>query len=302
MSCYHPIKAFSTPSGVVFSELRRHDITGRIDIACGQCIGCRMRRASDWALRVMHEAACYDENCFITLTYGNGNLPENSSLEHRDFQLFLKRVRKLYAPREVRFFMCGEYGPLKARPHYHACLFNVDFQSDRVLHCKSSSGYDVFTSATLSKLWPLGIATVQDLCRETASYCARYIMDKALGDAAQIKYTNITEDGEIIQRKPEYCAMSLKPGVGARWFKKFHGDVYNGDYVIHDGKKQTVPRFYDKLLKRNFEGVYDVDELMYNREMRARAVADDNTDERLATKERVHLARVSTLVRGDLDA
>ena len=80
MSCYHPIAGFRTPHGVVFSELRRHDILGSIEIACGQCIGCRMRRASDWALRVMHEASLWDENCFVTLTYGRDKLPPLGSL------------------------------------------------------------------------------------------------------------------------------------------------------------------------------------------------------------------------------
>ena len=93
MSCYHPLKGFRTPSGVVFSELGRHDILGDIEIPCGQCIGCRMRRASDWTLRVMHEASLHSENCFVTLTYGRDKLPPDGSLEHRDFQLFMKRLR-----------------------------------------------------------------------------------------------------------------------------------------------------------------------------------------------------------------
>ena len=113
MSCYHPLKGFRTPSGVVFSELGRHDILGDIEIPCGQCIGCRMRRASDWTIRVMHEASLHSENCFVTLTYGRDKLPPDGSLEHRDFQLFMKRLR-FHAKRPVRFYMCGEYGPLNS--------------------------------------------------------------------------------------------------------------------------------------------------------------------------------------------
>ena len=148
MTCYHPLRAFRTPEGVVFNELARHDIVGRIELPCGQCIGCRMRRASDWELRCMHEASLHKENCFITLTYGRGNLPPNSSLEHRDFQLFMKRLRKLRG--RCRFYMCGEYGPLNQRPHYHACLFGVDFRSDRVPQGKSGSGAIFYDSAQLS--------------------------------------------------------------------------------------------------------------------------------------------------------
>ena len=150
MSCYHPLKGFRTPSGVVFSELGRHDILGDIEIPCGQCIGCRMRRASDWTIRVMHEASLHSENCFVTLTYGRDKLPPDGSLEHRDFQLFMKRLRRHFG-KTVRFYMCGEYGPLNFRPHYHACLFNVNFISDRVPAGKSGSGAVFYDSPTLEE-------------------------------------------------------------------------------------------------------------------------------------------------------
>jgi hypothetical protein len=296
VSCYHPLKGFRTFSGgVVFSELHRHDIVGDVELPCGQCIGCRMRRASDWALRVMHEASCWERNCFVTLTYGRGNLPPNGSLCHRDFQLFLKRVRRYFAPQCVRFFMCGEYGPLNLRPHYHACLFNVDFRSDRVVSGKSASGAVFFDSPLLCDLWGCGIVSVQDLSRETAGYCARYIMKKVLGPAGKQAYSFVDADGVICERKPEYAAMSLKPGIGAAWFSRYESDVYPHDFVIADGVKHPVPRYYDKLLKR---GGVDMDGVVYARELRARSVACDNSDERRVVREVVHTARVRTLSRG----
>lgn len=150
MPCYRPLKAFRTSAGVSFSELRRDDHIGSIELPCGQCIGCRMRRASDWELRVMHEAALWPRNCFVTLTYGRGELPPLGSLDHRDFQLFMKRLRVTRSG-TVRFYMCGEYGPTNGRPHYHACLFNVDFP-DMVPAGKSKSGQIMYKSAELESL------------------------------------------------------------------------------------------------------------------------------------------------------
>ena len=298
MSCYHPIKGFRTPSGVVFSELRRHDVLGDIEVPCGQCIGCRMRRASDWTLRVMHEASLWPQNCFVTLTYGRDQMPPDGSLEHRDFQLFMKRLRKAHG-QPVRFYMCGEYGPLNFRPHYHACLFNVNFLSDRVPAGKSGSGAVFFDSPSLAKLWLHGRVSVQDLTRETAGYCARYIMKKRLGiltEADMAAY--VTDDGVI--RRPEYAAMSLKPGIGAEWYKKFGAsDVHRHDFAVADGSRLPVPRYYDKLMKRT--GNVKFDELEFAREVRARKSAADQTDERRAVREQVHLARVVNLVRGDCD-
>lgn len=72
MACYHPLKAYKTPAGVVFGVSR---VLPELLIPCGQCLGCRMRRASDWELRCMHEASMWPQNCFITLTYSPEALP-----------------------------------------------------------------------------------------------------------------------------------------------------------------------------------------------------------------------------------
>lgn len=297
MSCYYPLQGYRTPDGVVFSELSRHDILGSIEIPCGQCIGCRMRRASDWTLRCMHEASLHKTNCFVTLTYARDRLPPGASLDHRDYQLFLKRLRKQFHPHKVRYYMCGEYGPLNLRPHFHANLFGINF-SDRIPAGKSASGAVYYSSPTLDKLWGLGRASVQDLTAETAGYCARYIMKKQLGRDSEKHYESVDADGVLTRRKPEYAAMSLRPGIGHGWFKKFGGDVYPHDFVIAGGSKKRPPAYYDKLLKRSDQA--KLEEVQFARELRGRAAHADNTDERRRVRDQVHQARVATLKRNDL--
>ncbi|QXP08447.1 MAG: replication initiator protein [Arizlama microvirus] len=294
MSCYHPIKAFRTATGVVFTELARYDIQGDIELPCGQCIGCRMRRASEWETRVMHEAAMWPRSCFVTLTYGRDRMPANGSLDHADFQLFMKRLRKSRTGDTVRFYMCGEYGEVNKRPHYHACLFNVDF-TDRVPMGKSGSGSLMYDSEELKSLWGFGRVTVQDLVKETAGYCARYIMKKVLGDAADKAYSFVDEVGEVHPKRPEYAAMSLRPGIGARWFAKYGRDVYPHDFVVAEGVKRKPPRYYDKLFKRAAPVV--MESVDFERTKRAQAAFADNTDERRQVREIVHTARASTLKR-----
>lgn len=299
MSCYKPLKAFLTTTGVVFHEASRNgDFIGDIKLPCGRCVGCRMDRAEDWTLRVMHEAQMWPRNCFVTLTYDEAYLPPNAELVHRDFQLFMKRVRKAYGP-SIRFFMCGEYGPLNLRPHFHACLFNVDFDPNTwKVAGKSASGAVYFTCERLSSLWPLGFATVQHLVRETAGYCARYIMKKALGQDAETRYTRVCpKTGELFFVQPEYAAMSLKPGIGAMWYKKYgRTDVHRHDHVVGDGVRKRVPKYYDKLLKRVDKA--RLEDIKLARVERALQHCEDNTPERLRAKEIVHEARISTLTRG----
>lgn len=240
----------------------------------------------------MHEAQAHERNCFVTLTYEPGKLPPYGSLCHEDYQKFMKRLRR-FCKFPVRFYMCGEYGPLNLRPHYHACLFGVDFD-DSVLAGRSGSGADFFESATLTRLWGLGKATVQPLVRETASYCARYIMKKVLGDAAKAAYTRIDGDGVMHEVESEYARMSLKPGIGAAWYAKFNSDVFPCDFVVANGARRRVPRYYDKLADR---AGFDCDSLEFARVERAKAAAPDQTPERRLVREEVHLARVSKLAR-----
>jgi len=294
VSCYHPLRAFRTPTGVVFNELARHDILGRIDLPCGQCLGCRLKRARDWSLRIVHESSLYEDNCFVTLTYGRDKLPPDGSLCYRDYQLFMKRLRKANPGRRIRFFMCGEYGPLNLRPHYHACLFNINFV-DRIPIGKSASGAVFFDSAILRDLWSHGHVSVQDLNRSAAAYCARYIVDKVTGDAAEAHYRSVDSDGVVSSRLPEFCHCSLKPGIGSDWFRKFGRDIYPHDFVIAEGRKERPPKYYDKLLKRSDRSA--IDDIKYSREVKSREFPEEATDARLRVREQVHTARLSTKVR-----
>lgn len=268
----------------MFQQLARHDILGEIKLACGRCQGCRLRRASDWELRVTHEAATWRENCFLTLTYDERHLPPGGTLRHEDFQKFMKRLRKQATktdPIGVRYYMCGEYGTEEGRPHYHVCLFNKDF-NDRKLKGKSASGHLYYESAELNKLWPLGIATVQDLVPETASYATRYIMSKLMGDDA--------DNYEWAGIEPEYNAMSLKPAIGAYWLEKYKADIYTHDYTIQRGKKRTPPKFYDQIMKgENPDLIAAIKE---TREARGAETLRDNTPDRLKVKETVLRAQM----------
>ena len=96
-----------------------------VTVPCGQCIGCRLERSRQWAVRCIHEASLHEDNCFITLTYDDAHLPTDLSLNVSHFQKFMKRLRKRFGE-GIRFFHCGEYGENFGRPHYHACLFTSD--------------------------------------------------------------------------------------------------------------------------------------------------------------------------------
>ena len=94
---------------------------------CGTCIGCRLDYSKDWAVRICHEAQLNDDNEFVTLTFNDENLPENQSVNKKDLELFIKRLRSRLYPKTIRYYACGEYGENFARPHYHVIIFGHTF-------------------------------------------------------------------------------------------------------------------------------------------------------------------------------
>lgn len=297
MACFHPMRAFQCASGdVVFAELSRYDIVKALWLPCAQCVGCRLERSRQWAMRCMHEASLYKHNSFVTLTYSDEHLPDSYSLEYVDFQLFMKRLRKAIAPNQARFYMCGEYGPDTRRPHFHACIFNCAF-SDRKYLFRSGGGEKVYTSDALSALWPLGYATVGDVTFSSAAYVARYIMSKITGDLAETHYAYETARG-VVQLTPEFNHMSLKPGIGAEFLRRFTSDIYPHDYVVVNGKEVNPPKYYDRLFSAQFPDV--MEQIKFEREALAKSLYGDNTPERLAVKEIIARRRCDMLIRGDV--
>jgi hypothetical protein len=249
-------------------------------------------------MRCLHEASLYDRNAFITLTYDDSNLPQGGSLSYQDFQKFMKRLRKRVGSK-VRFYAGGEYGTQGTmRPHFHACLFGYDFP-DKVFYKKTGSGEKIYTSKLLESLWPYGLSSVGDVTFESAAYIARYCVQKVTGDAAKAHYQVITDDGEVIDRTPEFNRMSLKPGIGARWLEKYSTDVYPRDYVVIRGVKVKPPKYYDTLFEREDPGEFS--EIVARRELDMDHLRKyDHLEfwpERMAAKEAVTLARSSQLKR-----
>lgn len=310
MVCYRPLSAWRGDFGksgkrqIVFNKKASCPslVDGALRLPCGQCIGCRLERSRQWAIRCVHEASEYKDNCFVTLTYDNDHLPEDGSLNVVDFQLFMKRLRKKFGS-GIRFFQCGEYGELLKRPHHHAILFNFDFKDKKLWSVRND--LPVWRSAILEQLWRMGLSEIGSVTFESAAYVARYIMKKRNGIDAVDHYVN-QDNGVIL--KPEYVTMSRAPGIGTRWFNKYSEDMYPHDYVFFNGIKMKPPKFYDKMyealcpdsmkavkLKRmaaNDKPVY-----VYDRYLNKNVLLSDNRDERLAVKERIKSSRIKLLSR-----
>lgn len=257
MPCYYPITGYRARSGrnengkwpIVFDlKLGYEDMP--VTLPCGRCIGCKLEYSKKWAVRCVHEATLYQQNCFITLTYNDENLPyagDRPTLLKRDWQLFMKRLRKKYG-NGIRFYMCGEYGDKNLRPHYHAILFNFNFPDLKVI--SNRSGYKLWTSEGLSSIWTFGFHTIGEVSFESSAYVARYILKKH-------------DKKDYGNAEKEFVLMSRKPGIGLEFYKKWKSDIYPLDavFIQREGKlvQMKPPRYYDnKLELDSFQTFMDV--------------------------------------------
>lgn len=287
MPCYHPISGYIT-KGTTKSFSIHQPRTGlpffAQTIPCNQCIGCRLERSRQWAMRCMHESQLHKESCFVTLTYNNENLPRSGSLDKRDFQLFIKRLRASLKKKRIRYYHCGEYGETLGRPHYHACIFGYNPEDLQLI--KENSGVRLYHSSSLEKLWGLGYVTVGNVTFESAAYVARYITKKITGAKAESHYQG---------RTPEYTTMSRRPGIGKPWLEQYQNDIYPKDFVTIREKKVKPPKYYDKLYEhRDPQGYLSI---KVRRKLSGIEQVLDNTPERLQVKEAVTKINLTKLAR-----
>jgi len=300
MACTRPLKGYAAPDGKISfkdATYSRGFRSPSVVVKCGQCLGCRMERKRGWAIRSVHEAQMHEENAFITLTYDKEHLPKDRSVHVRDWQLFAKRVRREMGP--FRFLHCGEYGEL-LRPHYHACIFGLDWHEDWKKHPRKQGKKPLWTSGRLSDLWGNGFSTIGSLSFDSAAYVAGYTVKVKTGKMADAAYERVNvESGEIYHVKPEYATMSRNPGLGHDWYQKYHKDVYPGDFVVQKGVKFRPPTYYDLLLEKQNPDLWE--EIKLKRQAIVKNNEDYQLEHRLLAKEKVLTSKLALYANATLD-
>lgn len=282
MACYNPLHAYyrlrdDGKKDLVFvesNELPWHFkdgvlYPGQIDVPCGQCIGCRLQRSKEWALRCMLECETMEKkglnSFFVTLTYDDEHLPTNRdlliqkygeiifdihqpTLVKSDPAEFIKRLRSRlsydYGVTGMKVYYSGEYGDETGRPHYHLILFGIPDDVPLEFLKYDRHGFPLFHSPLLSDCWKKGFVVIGAVNFEACAYVARYVLKKQTGQASSFYDFN-----EI---QPEFCEMSRRPGIGKEYYDLFKDDIYRFDAITKKGAKGKVidhkpPRYFDKL-------------------------------------------------------
>jgi hypothetical protein len=281
--CLNPIRASFTyevcnTTGAVLREAGRPklDPEGELKLPCGKCDECISKRAIEWATRAKHEISCHKENCFITLTYNDDNRPDY--IVKRDFQLFIKSLRKKYKlENKLRYMVSYEYGSKTNLPHMHAILFGFNFKNQKIL--KYNKGNPLFTSKDLESLWDKGFHSIAEANEKTAYYIASYALK---GNNKEI--TN-EETGEIEEHR-DCMDASKNPAIGLMYFLKNAEQIINSD--------DLTPRYYVKKLE-DYEKLSDkypeyketikkFPELLYQHEEKISELIKERSDHEIFAK------------------
>lgn len=201
-----------------------------IPVPCGHCLGCKMDYARQWADRMVLELQTNPKAIFVTLTYRPSDLPltesGNPTLLKRHPQLFLKRLRRYFPYRQIRYFLCGEYGSKTYRPHYHAILYGLSLEDfpDCTLRSCNELDQPFYSSDTFANIWSYGFCLISSVSWQTCNYVARYVSKKQ-------------KSFDYGDRLPPYNVSSRKPGLGYDYCRKMiddgvdHVDLRCGDTV-----------------------------------------------------------------------
>lgn len=242
--CLNPIRIKIDPENKIHFYNIEHVYGKEYLIDCGHCLECQKKYSRSWLVRLLMEFQDYkDTTYFITLTYNDDNVP--ISLSKRDVQLFLKRLRK-----EVgifRYFLVGEYGGTTFRPHYHLIIFGIDFYQYGASHFEIKNGNQYFSSRIIEKTWEKGFNFVSKCFSGSSfAYVCQYA-NKKLGRKKSDK--RLLRDHDIL---PEFVLMSRKPGIGFNFYKRNENEIEQNGYVIFNGSKYFIPRYFKKLINSKY--------------------------------------------------
>lgn len=266
MSCFRPM--LGVPTGektengknvYKWSNVPRDGLNlppGAVIVPCGKCYGCRLDYSRRWADRMILELATNKKAIFVTLTYQDDKLnisydqetglAYGASLNKRDCQLWMKRLRKAYPDVKIRFFLAGEYGPTTCRPHYHAIIYGLSLEDfpDLIEVGKNELGQKFYSSEIFRNIWSNGFVSMSEVTWETCAYVARYVVKK-------VESLDTGESPESLGLEPEFCLMSRRPGLGFD-FLKLHPDALDFDSIPISTAKGCrnieIPRYYTRLI------------------------------------------------------
>ncbi len=236
MKCLHPISVRNPKKNFQFGQ-----DPFWLTVPCGKCFACQSNKRSFWTCRLYFEAISAISSIFVTLTYDDEHLPLKNgfpTLNKRDCQLFLKRLRKQFPNHHIKYFLCGEYGITTARPHYHAIIFDLPL----------CGNFLEYYRIELLKIWSLGHITADKVNINRIGYVSKYIL----------KTQSEKEHYLEFEIQPPFLLSSRRPAIGAAIADKIKDYLSPDNTTIHyHGYTFILPRYVKEKLPDYLQNAID---------------------------------------------
>lgn len=238
-----------------FLLYRQEPVPHLLPVPCGKCAACRADRIKMWTDRISFESLTSSKpSTFLTLTYNDEHLPPDKSVSLRDTQTFWKRLRYYEDERnkkvgrndkrygKCRFFLSSEYGESdNMRPHYHACVLNLDPYEESDFECIYKAWRDKQGNE-------IGFLVADGLLPARVRYCVKYISK------------------EQPYFKTRYAAAGLKPlfhtmskALGKDWIMAHADDIRASNGYYSDGVLRPLPMYFRDCLGMHEKNQYLAD-------------------------------------------
>lgn len=209
-------------------------------VPCGKCLGCRIAKRQEWALRLIHEYVYNKPAVFVTLTYDDQHLPRTilgeMTLRKIDLINYHKRLRK-NTKRKIKYYACGEYGEKFGRPHLHEILFGFDNTKEDL--------------EIIQNEWPFGHVHLGNVEIDSIRYVTQYIDKKLSGTLLDEQLDKFIT--------PTFKVSSQ--GLGAEYAKNNEKLIKNGGKLTYNGIPVGIPRYYLKIFGLTKQDIYTKEKL-----------------------------------------
>lgn len=147
-------------------------------VPCGHCVACMRNKMDDLSLRLSFEFDDWFQVLFVTYTYDAEHT--DMSLHKKDAQFIIKTLRnrfnsaygetinERFFPFHWKYFLTGEYGEKRDRPHYHLLLYLPRKVDWHIIHDASPFGVivDIDVVHSIGVCYYVAKYTLKEVCLE----------------------------------------------------------------------------------------------------------------------------------------
>lgn len=201
-------------------------------VSCRWCMGCRIARRNEWALRIRLESFDYMKrgfgSSFCTITYddahykGGAYISDIQKLNKR-LRYYLQRDKSLGIPTDFKHYCVSEYGTLGDRGHFHCIYMGLP---------------STFLSEYLRKSWKLGFIQVAPLSHSRIRYTLKYMDKQVLSDKDREEYI------ATYNREPPTAVFSK--GIASHYFMENLDSIRENGGLLTDNGVVGLNPYYSK--------------------------------------------------------